>query len=146
MKDEAFDELSTSVRQAGRIRRGAAKAARRVSYRGYRPADVKAIRAKLGQSQAEFARMIGVSVATLRNWEQGLRVPLLSAAYRLARALGVTLDALAGRAFEEPPGSGAAGEVPGVAREATSGGAAAPRPPRQKKAAGGKGRKGKGRK
>jgi putative transcriptional regulator len=36
---------------------------------------VKAIRAKLGQSQAEFARMIGVSVATLRNWEQGRRTP-----------------------------------------------------------------------
>lgn len=28
-----------------------------------------------GQSQAEFARMIGVSVATLQNWEQGRRRP-----------------------------------------------------------------------
>ena len=37
--------------------------------------DVKAIRRKLHQSQAEFAQMIGVSVATLRNWEQGRRRP-----------------------------------------------------------------------
>lgn len=72
MKQDAFEELVTSVRQAGRIRRGEAKPARRVSYEA---ADVKAIRAKLGQSQTEFASMIGVSVATLRNWEQGRRTP-----------------------------------------------------------------------
>ncbi len=39
------------------------------------PADVKAIREKLDQSQTEFAALIGVSVATLRNWEQGRRRP-----------------------------------------------------------------------
>jgi len=37
--------------------------------------DVQTVRAKLGASQAEFALMIGVSVATLRNWEQGRRTP-----------------------------------------------------------------------
>jgi putative transcriptional regulator len=37
--------------------------------------DVKAVRQRLGKSQAEFARMIGVSVATLQNWEQGRRRP-----------------------------------------------------------------------
>lgn len=41
----------------------------------FKPADVKAIRENLGKSQTEFAMMIGVSVATLRNWEQGRRVP-----------------------------------------------------------------------
>lgn len=41
----------------------------------FEPQDVKAIRAKLRKSQAEFARMIGVSVATLQNWEQGRRQP-----------------------------------------------------------------------
>ena len=30
----------------------------------------------LGRSQAEFALMIGVSVATLQNWEQGRRRPV----------------------------------------------------------------------
>lgn len=72
MKDDAFQELLTSVRQAGRIHRGEARPSRRITYA---PADVKAIRAKLKQSQPEFASMIGVSVATLRNWEQGRRVP-----------------------------------------------------------------------
>jgi putative transcriptional regulator len=72
MKDTAFRELLTSVRQAGRIRRGTLKPSRVTEFR---PANVRAVRAKLGTSQAEFALMIGVSVATLRNWEQGRRTP-----------------------------------------------------------------------
>src|SRR5438105_15624625 len=39
------------------------------------PQDIRAIRIGLEKSQAEFARMIGVSVSTLRNWEQGRRQP-----------------------------------------------------------------------
>jgi putative transcriptional regulator len=72
MKRGAFEQLVESVRQAGAIRRGAARPAR--AFR-FAPADVKAIRTKLGKSQAEFSLMIGVSVATLRNWEQGRRRP-----------------------------------------------------------------------
>lgn len=72
MKDKAFRELLTSVRQAGRIRRGTLKPSRVTEFR---PADVRAVRAKLGISRSEFALMIGVSVATLRNWEQGRRTP-----------------------------------------------------------------------
>lgn len=71
MKRDAFQSLVRSVRQAGRIRRGA-KASRAFAFA---PADVKAIRARLDKSQTEFALMIGVSVATLRNWEQGRRTP-----------------------------------------------------------------------
>ncbi|PYU99336.1 MAG: transcriptional regulator [Acidobacteria bacterium] len=41
----------------------------------FKPADIRSIRLKLGKSQAEFALMIGVSVATLKNWEQGRRTP-----------------------------------------------------------------------
>jgi putative transcriptional regulator len=41
----------------------------------FRPTDIQAVRATLGASQSEFALMIGVSVATLRNWEQGRRSP-----------------------------------------------------------------------
>jgi len=37
--------------------------------------DVKAIRARTGLSQAQFARSIGVKKATLVNWEQGRRQP-----------------------------------------------------------------------
>jgi putative transcriptional regulator len=72
MKNAAFRELAMSVRQAGRIRRGEAEPSRRYTFK---PADVRSTRATLGKSQSEFARMIGVSVATLQNWEQGRRVP-----------------------------------------------------------------------
>lgn len=37
--------------------------------------DVPAIRKKLGFTQVQFARSFGVSLGTLRNWEQGARLP-----------------------------------------------------------------------
>jgi putative transcriptional regulator len=37
--------------------------------------NVSAIRRKAGLSQSSFAGRIGVSAATLRNWEQGRRNP-----------------------------------------------------------------------
>lgn len=94
MKDEAFQELMTSIRQAGKIRRGTAKPARVTTFR---PTDVKSVREKLKASQTEFALMIGVSVATLRNWEQGRRTPdgpalaLLRVAARNPRAVAEAL-------------------------------------------------------
>ncbi|MCZ7560583.1 MAG: helix-turn-helix domain-containing protein [Burkholderiaceae bacterium] len=36
---------------------------------------VAKIREKTGLSQSEFARLIGVSVRTLQEWEQGRRAP-----------------------------------------------------------------------
>jgi putative transcriptional regulator len=39
----------------------------------YGPGDVKALRSRLGGSQPLFARFLGVSVKTLRAWEQGVR-------------------------------------------------------------------------
>lgn len=33
------------------------------------------IRERLGLSQSQFARLLGVSVYTLQNWEQGARKP-----------------------------------------------------------------------
>ena len=72
MKAADFEKLTTSLRQAGRIRRGGMRAGRVTRFR---PADVRAIRERLDVTQTEFALMIGVSLATLRNWEQGRRVP-----------------------------------------------------------------------
>lgn len=46
--------------------------------------DAAAIRAITGLSQVEFAKQIGVSVGTLRNWEQGRRMPDGSARVLLA--------------------------------------------------------------
>lgn len=40
-----------------------------------RAAEVAAIRKQLGLSQDQFAALMEVSVATLRNWEQGRREP-----------------------------------------------------------------------
>lgn len=37
--------------------------------------DVKAIRAKLGMTQPEFAGRFGFSIKTLQHWEQRHRVP-----------------------------------------------------------------------
>jgi putative transcriptional regulator len=72
MRRQDFANLIQSVQQAGAIRRGEAKPSRVTEIA---PVDVKAIRRRLGKSQAEFARMIGVSVSTLQNWEQGRRRP-----------------------------------------------------------------------
>ena len=72
MKKKDFDKLTASIKQAGKIRRGEAKPSRVTEFA---PVDVKTIRQKLRKSQAEFALMIGVSLATLQNWEQGRRRP-----------------------------------------------------------------------
>ena len=39
------------------------------------PTDVKTIRNKIGLSQSAFAGLLGVSVRTLQEWEQGRRTP-----------------------------------------------------------------------
>jgi len=100
MKDEAFQELLKGVRQAGQIRRGERRSSR-VTH--FKPAHVKDIRAQLGQSQEEFALMIGVSVSTLRIWEQGRRTPdgpalaLLRVTARNPRAVAEALHRKPGR-------------------------------------------------
>ena len=43
-----------------------------------RPVDVRAIRERLGLSQAGFAQKFGFPLATLRGWEQGRREPSLA--------------------------------------------------------------------
>jgi putative transcriptional regulator len=72
MKKQLFDELVESIKEAGKIHRGEIQASREFVFEAQ---DVRAIRAKLRKSQSEFARMIGVSVSTLQNWEQGRRQP-----------------------------------------------------------------------
>ena len=72
MNPTDFKKLVTSVKQAGKIRRGQLRPGRVTSFK---PTDVRAIREQFEVTQAEFAMMIGVSVATLRNWEQGRRMP-----------------------------------------------------------------------
>jgi len=95
VKDSDFQQLLGSVKEAGRIKRGEQEPARKFEVRAE---DVKAIRAKLDKSQSEFALMIGVSLATLQNWEQGRRQPegparaLLKVASVNPRAVAAALD------------------------------------------------------
>jgi putative transcriptional regulator len=42
---------------------------------GVDPTDVAAVRRAIGMSQPEFAAAFGISVWTLRKWEQGRRAP-----------------------------------------------------------------------
>ncbi len=72
MDDELFKELTDSISEAGAIRRGEKSASR--SYE-FEDVDVRAVRAKTGLSQIQFSALLGVSPATLRNWEQGRRRP-----------------------------------------------------------------------
>jgi len=57
--------------------------------------DVASVRATTGLSQARFAALLGVSVRTLQDWEQGRRAPSGAARTLLliaARNPGVLLD------------------------------------------------------
>ncbi len=72
MNEDTFAQLIESIQQAGEIKRGERKPSRVFEFS---PLDVKAIRAQLNQSQREFADLIGVSIGTLQNWEQGRRKP-----------------------------------------------------------------------
>lgn len=72
MNDELFNELQKSIKEGGRILKGKEKAAREFNFDN---PDPKRIREKLGLSQSKFAKMLGISVSTLQNWEQGRRKP-----------------------------------------------------------------------
>ena len=72
MKSKEFEMLVSSIKQAGKIKNGEMPASRRFEFA---PPDIKQIRDRLKKSQSEFAFMIGVSLSTLQNWEQGRRKP-----------------------------------------------------------------------
>lgn len=72
MNEADFEKLCESIKQAGEIKRGLRKPSR--AFHAVAP-DVKAIRERLGLSQARFAALMGVSPRTLQNWEQGRREP-----------------------------------------------------------------------
>jgi transcriptional regulator with XRE-family HTH domain len=63
---------------------------------------LKKLREAAGMTQASLAAAAGVSVRSYQQWELGVRTPLFDAAARIARALGVSLDELAGTEAEAP--------------------------------------------
>lgn len=72
MKKELFTELLASVREAKAIMRGEKEPSRVFVYD---EPNVKIIRRRFKLSQPKFAGLLGISVGTLRNWEQGRRQP-----------------------------------------------------------------------
>lgn len=72
MKDELFAELVESVREGGTILRDEAAPSRAFEVE---VPSVKKIRESYDLSQAEFAALLGISVDTVQNWEQGRRSP-----------------------------------------------------------------------
>ena len=72
MKKELFEELLESVKQGADIMKGKTKPSRSTEFP---ESEVQKIREGYGLSQEKFASLMGISVATLRNWEQGRRKP-----------------------------------------------------------------------
>ncbi|HUS89273.1 MAG TPA: NadS family protein [Desulfosporosinus sp.] len=72
MKKQNFEKLVASIKEAGEIKAGRQKPSRIYEIE---PPEIKTVREKLNVSQNEFSLMIGVSVRTLQNWEQGRRKP-----------------------------------------------------------------------
>ena len=72
MNKHLFAELTESLEQMGEITRGERVPSREFTVDAIK---VKQVRAKTKLSQAKFADVIDVQVSTLRNWEQGRRVP-----------------------------------------------------------------------
>lgn len=98
MNDEAIPEL-TSEDMASSISARVRK--RLMAGRFESGADVVALRRFVRMTQVEFAQAMGISVHTLRNWEQGRRRPegpavsLLRIAARHPRVLRENLRSVA---------------------------------------------------
>lgn len=72
MDEKLFNQLAESMEQMGEITRGEREPARVTKVASE---DVRQIRRASRLSQVKFASLIGISVHTLRNYEQGRRAP-----------------------------------------------------------------------
>jgi putative transcriptional regulator len=72
MNEEMFEELEASLKEGMEILRGEAQPSRVFEFDA---PNVKEIREELKLTQHQFAAMLGISVRTLQNWEQGRREP-----------------------------------------------------------------------
>lgn len=73
MEEKAFSRLLESTKQFVKIRNKEMTPSRVFEFSSN---EVKSLRESLNKSQTEFANLLGVSVSTLRNWEQGRRKPM----------------------------------------------------------------------
>lgn len=70
--NEAFESIKQGLQEA--IEHAEGKPVK-VGVHKPESVDVKAIRQKVGMTQTEFAASFGISLGTLRHWEQGDRTP-----------------------------------------------------------------------
>jgi putative transcriptional regulator len=74
MDDNMFEQLKTSVEQAIDHAAGNMDVdAKRIHF--VDEPNPSAIRSRLDLTQKEFAELLGISLGTVRNWEQGRRTP-----------------------------------------------------------------------
>ena len=96
MDKELFNELLSGVKEMNEIQAGKRKPVKKTRIERN---DIMEIRQTLKLTQTQFATAFGVSVATLRNWEQGHRHPtgpavtLIKVARRHPKAILETLHA-----------------------------------------------------
>ena len=69
MEEKLFNDLLESVKQMKAIRSGKMKVTKLEKN------EITDVRHKLNMTQTQFAMAFGISVSTLRNWEQGHRNP-----------------------------------------------------------------------
>ncbi len=69
---EAFESIRKGLEEAIDFAKGGCPQA---VIHDMSPLDVRAVRARIGLSQTEFASAFGISVSTLRHWERGDRTP-----------------------------------------------------------------------
>lgn len=74
MSKKAFDTIMAGLEDALAYARGD-KTRGRARKVKVEDVDVRKLRQKLKLTQRQFAELFGVSLATLRNWEQGRRRP-----------------------------------------------------------------------
>jgi len=70
--NKAFTEISEGLKDAANHAKGQKSG---VLEHTPEALNVKAIREKTGMSQQSFCATFGISLGTLRHWEQGLRTP-----------------------------------------------------------------------
>ena len=80
--------IKRPLRALNRDQRGQGVVRRGQAVIEFSPADIRLIRAGFVATQKQFARLIGISPETLRNWERGRRRP-----HGPARALLRAIDA-----------------------------------------------------
>ena len=85
MNRKNFELLLQSMKEGGEILRHERKPSREFVVE--KKEDVRLVRQTFNISQNAFAKFMGVSVCTLRNWEQGRRRPTGAARVLLSIAL-----------------------------------------------------------